>query len=441
MKKLCTILCLLIIFTTASCGFCADIFGAEPSMQKAEYWILHASDADKVIMPEAAIKDFNIAIQKADKTYCRDIFAYPEAISAEHLRSSISAEKRLLKDNYIDGNLPTDEFLETLIEECNLNDIPAETKVRYAFAAQNLNLRTLPTEKQSHRIKKDKFFDRYTMSLIKLWEPLLVLHSSKSGAWCYVMSKNCAGWVKTDGLAFCDKHTLKKYHEMPYLTVTGAKIYPRLGLTGKRLELQLGTRLPIAEKPSSVCGIGHWSSYTVLLPARSKHGKFCEKKLLIPFSADVCKGNLAYTQENLLRTAFKLLGEQYGWGGNFMQWDCSALIHDVYSVFGFELPRNSSAQARIPCFHADCKAMSDDEKEKLLATLYSGALLQMPGHIMLYLGTVRGKPYILHATAALYPIDEMSEIRTNCTVVTSMDIKRANGKKIISCIENICAIY
>lgn len=443
MKKILSIFVAILLFAFVGTAFanCEEL-GVTKSMLNADYWILRTQDADKIIMSANDIAQFNAQICANSKTHCTDILSVADIISGESIKNAISPKNKLLPNNFVDGNRVTPDFLNSVVAECNTESISDTVKVRFAFAKENLSLRTLPTEKASFKTRQGKLFDRYTVSSIKLWEPLVVLHSSASGAWCFVRAKNCEGWVKTEGLAFCDRETLEKYLKMPFVIVTGSKIYPREGLFGKRYELLMGTKLPLSENQDAIVdSVSSCTSRVVLLPENDENGNFKTRELLIPMSADVHEGYLDYTQENMLRTAFKLLGEPYGWGGNFAQWDCSALIHDVYSVFGFELPRNSVVQTRIPSFHADTKKYSDSEKEALLATLPAGSFVQMPGHIMLYIGTVRGKPYILHETYSLYKdSSKKEEIFMNCAVVTNMDLYRSNRKKIISCIENINAV-
>lgn len=443
MKKVFAIVSVMVLLVCATAAFadCEEL-GVTKSMLNADYWILRAKDADQIVMSPEDIAQFNAKICENSATHCTDIVAFAETVDGETVKKAISPDKRLHPNNFVEGKPVTKEFLDSLTEECNVAAIPATVKCRFAFVKENSSVRAMPTDKASYRTNKNSLFDRYTVSSLKIWESVAVLHSSASGQWSFVRAKNCEGWIKTVALAFCDKATVEKYLKIPFAVVTAAKIYPREGLTGKRWEFLLGTRIPLAENQDVVIEkVASHTSKVVLLPDNDADGDFTTRQLLIPLNAELHEGYLEYTQANLLRIAFKLLGEPYGWGGDFAQWDCSALIHDIYSVFGFELPRNSSVQTRIPSFHADVKNYSDIEKAKLLSQLPAGAFVQMPGHIMLYIGNARGKPYILHECYALHKDgSKNSKIEINCAVVTDMELYRRNGKKIISCIENINAI-
>ncbi|MBE8952518.1 MAG: C40 family peptidase, partial [Quinella sp. 1Q7] len=58
------------------------------------------------------------------------------------------------------------------------------------------------------------------------------------------------------------------------------------------------------------------------------------------------KSALPCTENNLIRQAFRFLGEGYGWGGLEDGVDCSAFVQDVYRSVGIELPRDADRQAK-----------------------------------------------------------------------------------------------
>lgn len=76
-------------------------------------------------------------------------------------------------------------------------------------------------------------------------------------------------------------------------------------------------------------------------------------------------------------------------------------MRDVFATTGILLPRNGDQQAdacytRI-AFGAEMDAAA---RQRAIATaLEPGAILELPGHVMIYLGTVDDRPYALHDTA------------------------------------------
>ena len=71
---------------------------------------------------------------------------------------------------------------------------------------------------------------------------------------------------------------------------------------------------------------------------------------LIPRGQDARVGDLPLSRANLLRRAFKLLGERYGWGHDYAGRDCSGFLSDVFATFGVRMPRNTGDQAKSPAF-------------------------------------------------------------------------------------------
>jgi len=112
-------------------------------------------------------------------------------------------------------------------------------------------------------------------------------------------------------------------------------------------------------------------------------------------------GTLPPTLRSVIGRAFAALGEPYAWGGlrpGRAGRDCSGLVQDVWATVGVRLPRNSGQQGQVgrraATFHPD--EPNDARLRRLKEDVPPGALLFLPGHVMLYLGTVDGVPYAIH---------------------------------------------
>jgi len=76
------------------------------------------------------------------------------------------------------------------------------------------------------------------------------------------------------------------------------------------------------------------------------------------------------------------------------------------------MPRNSGQQAKS----SYGKNNFFDEKTKLsdkltkISTLQVGDLIYIPGHVMMYIGQVQGKPYIIHDVKELSYQNEAGEL-------------------------------
>ncbi len=94
-----------------------------------------------------------------------------------------------------------------------------------------------------------------------------------------------------------------------------------------------------------------------------------------------------------------MLNTPYGWGGAHGQQDCSQFVQEVFATVGLALPRNSSEQAHVGSLVARFEPKDSDDKklDAILARAVPGTcLLHMKGHVMLYIGSVAGRPYAIH---------------------------------------------
>ena len=269
---------------------------------------------------------------------------------------------------------------------------------------------------------------------LKLWEPVLVLHTSVDGNWLLVQAYDYLGWVETQKVALCEREqwdALRAQLQTDYLTV----LAPRLVLDGsfhhpgqEHIVLKMGTVLPLTDDKEADNAISD-NCYIVRLPRRLEDGSLETYTARIPQNEDVTVGSLPFTTENLLRQVFKLLGHRYGWGGTAEGWDCSSICQDAYRTVGLFLPRNSGNQRRIPDCH-NVENASLDQKRALLDTLQPGAMLELPGHQTMYIGAFEGDHYVIHATHGVYD-SNMDFYNANSVIVSSVQALRSNGKSLL----------
>ena len=136
------------------------------------------------------------------------------------------------------------------------------------------------------------------------------------------------------------------------------------------------------------------------------------------------------TSESVVKQAFKFLGKVYGYGGALSSNDCSGYVRQVYGCYGLDLPRNARAIAeRSDLGSINCSKMTTTKKRSLLADMPAGLPLYMDGHIMLYLGTENGVPYVISSCATcIEPGHETDDIFDVYSVfVSSLDLVRKSG--------------
>jgi len=203
------------------------------------------------------------------------------------------------------------------------------------------------------------------------------------------------------------------------------------------LQLDMGIRLPLlssAEVGHLLYGQNPVASYIVQLPVRQADGSLGFAPALIPRSADVHEGYLAFTANNILTQAFKFLGERYGWGHDYNGRDCTGFISEVFRSFGLLMPRNSGQQGngnygQNVRFGQDTTAA---DKLRAIEQAQLGDLLYFPGHVALYLGMVDKQPFVIHdVNSLLYPTaqGQLYRGKLNAVVVTPLLPLYANAEQ------------
>src|SRR5690606_37841804 len=139
----------------------------------------------------------------------------------------------------------------------------------------------------------------------------------------------------------------------------------------------------------------------------------------------VAEGYLPLTKANLVRQAFKFLGERYGWGHRYNGRDCSGFVSEVLRSFGLVIPRNTGAQASSPALGGTVvePGMGHEERLRLLAQAGVGDLLYVPGHVMMVIGRVDGATWVIHDAASVSMVaDDGQLVRypVNGVVVTPL---------------------
>ncbi len=229
-------------------------------------------------------------------------------------------------------------------------------------------------------------------------QPVAAVLHSRDGRWLFALTPHYWGWLAADAVAWGTREQVAAYAQPTDFLVTLA---PR-GLVATAwggLVPQMGTRLPLAGEDAA--------AWRVRVPLREPDGVLSFAEGYVSRAAGhFARGYLSPTPRNVLVQAFKLLGEPYAWGGSrlgIFGRDCSRLVQDVYATMGVHLPRNAAQQKDVcRSLIAFTPEMRADVRRSALAERATvGALLELPGHVMLYLGHVHGQPYVLHDTLSV----------------------------------------
>lgn len=410
-----------------------------------DFWIARLAAPDKEIMSSTEIAAFNREIIAKLPDIVYNLKLYPASLPAEKLRRLLSERTFPQKELYHNGRRLDPAYFEKLQQEMNLSGIREENPIGYGFTVKRTDLRAFPTADVVTARPGDVEFDLFQETAVDPAEPALVLHRSSSGEWCFVQIYNYRGWMPSDNVALADsRREWLSYLDAPsFLVVAGSKL--RLGYNPHSAELSeleffMGAKIPLADEGRSLHSIDKqatWGSYVVRLPIRLRDGGLSFKMALVPRGSDVSLGYLPYTRANIIRQAFKMQGERYGWGGMFKGRDCSAFVLDLFRSFGFRLPRNTGDQEAFCGKMVSFLGKGAEERVQLLKGLPAGALLFLPGHVMLYLGEYRGAYYVIHAISAcgnpdiMNPDGTLKRIPLNSVVVTDLSLRRASDGKTL----------
>ena len=475
-------------------------------MQTADYWIDRTMTPDKVLMSAEEITAFNgkmlkqLAANPAAGYY--DLSSFGDTVSGEMLTSMIQRpdfskgsywglrpeeeDSRLTRQQTsISADEPvSDKTWKEMEENKNLSAVRETNNISYGIVCLPAPVRELPSARYITDQKGDTGHDVLQDTLLAVNEPVLMLHVSRDGGWFYVVANEYAGWVERYAVGLCaDKAAWQKAQEMKrFLVVTGDRL-PFAGLSYRRPlpdggdafwpmdvsgypfftadvsgyrccteQYSMGTRFEIVskeewEKESSSGARPPYDNYVVKMPYRDKEGQLQYTMAAIPLGLDVREGYMEYTRANVLRQAFKMLGNRYGWGGARGDRDCSSMTRDIYLCFGLRLPRNSSAQALIPGeARRDLSGKSEAEKNTALFSVEPGTILHMPGHVMLYLGCVNRQHFVISANGEFVPASVSEEIpagdyTTRRVTVNTLGVRSPSKKETwLSLLETVVSI-
>ena len=373
------------------------------------FWADRLPDPDRVILDRAGIAAQN-ARMRAEDASIHDLRALPAQLPREQVLGSIQSLSKWPERTLYgqDGKTISDRQRSETLANLALAAVPAQRPLQYGLVTHRAALRAFPTALRVFSSQGDTDIDRFQESALFPGDAVAVLHESADGRWLFITSERYSAWIEKRFVGIGDADTVLGYGQHgPYRVVTGATAFtaytpeePRVS----RLQLDMGVRLPvIADWPleKTVNGQQAHAAHVVQLPVREADGRLSLVPALLPRSQDTADDYLPLTPRTLLTQAFKFLGERYGWGHDYDTRDCSGFVSEIYRSVGVLMPRNTSAQAVSPAldriaFNAkDGKATRDTAVKQLQV----GDLVYIPGHVMMAIGHIDGRTWLIHDTA------------------------------------------
>jgi len=398
------------------------------------YWLEKLAKPHELYLSAAQICQHN-AQMLANEPSLLDLNQVPNALSKSSVlvkinQSSQRSQNTLYTEN---GEALDENTWHALSDNCALDHLAQNITPRYGLIVTRANIRRFPSNQPVYTGKEEHDIDRFQESALFPGDAVILLHPSRDQLWWYIGSQHYYGWVAKEAIAIGSRKQILDYiQRTPTRIITGSVVHtvytPQLPEISC-LPLDMGVRIPLytdwpLDKP--VNGQRAAASWVLQLPLHHTDGSLRFTPALLPYSADSCDDYLPLTPENIIRQAFKFLGERYGWGHRFHARDCSGLVCEIYRSMGILLPRNSGDQAKNTVLDTVNLPQPHNHSERLTALqqLEIGDLVYIPGHVMLVIGHDQNLTWVIHDTAQsgyLNTEGNFIQIPVNGVVVTPLE--------------------
>jgi hypothetical protein len=397
-----------------------------PPMDDPDYWIIKFPQPDRVLLTPRQIEQLNqsnltrgfsndVLSDKVWSEQPRDVehqdedsnnnsnpgascsvFIRPGFLTRNVLTAYLKEETDRIRrsprwDEY--GRKVPNEVLQALDDNLNLQAVQDENPIYYGIMRRRADFRYYPTKAILKIVPSRYEFDGIQVSAVQAYQPLAILHTSRDGKWCFVIAPACRGWVPKEDLVVCqDREELASWMTPAQRLVVVGHSVPVVAEPGNTITVErfyMGTACPLVSIEPLY--------YKIALPDSDGNSRLAQKYAYVSRLEAVSEGFIPCTIRNVYSQAFRVLHTPYSWGGQGEYRDCSQLVMDVYACMGLVLPRNSGYQGRV-----GNKIIKFTRKQKApfrmtqLKKVDRPALLQFPGHVMLYLGREGNHYYAIH---------------------------------------------
>ena len=307
------------------------------------------------------------------------------------------------------GKLISQEEIKSWIDNENMEAY--DTKRLRAVTLKRVNLKAFPTTKQFYKNPKrpgEGFpFDYNQNSAYPINMPLFISHFSKDGKWAFVEGAYAFGWLKVEDIAFVDDAFVKEFKNDAYA-----------------MSIQDNLRLFEDDKDISLIKLGTLFPYTqegYMFARKDENGMAKIARFKAVAKDIISKKPLKFDAKNVAMIAQQFQGEPYGWGECYETRDCSATTRDFFAIFGIFLERNSAEQSKDGRSVVDISKIEDIRAKKDAIIKYARpfrSMLFVPGHIVIYIGTYKNEPVIMHTYWGIRQ-EDWSKLITARTIITT----------------------
>ncbi len=415
--------------------------GVTPDERTLDYWLAHSgkdAELDEVLLDGDDIRRLN-----ASYAVPRDDF-YPQHDLLAPVDAATVAKKAAGRIGFIRKKLESGEYVGGDGKPVTLPDwgeLPAsEVAPELRVALAPVELHCVPVETDMHvpsptNGQVDPRIDHNACSALHEQEPLQVL-AHWPGDMLMVQTRYGFGWARADAKLSppIPARDAAAFVHGPFASVIGGALeLTAHGDAGAATSVPEGARLPIVS-----AGRATHRKHQAEAPLRLRYAT-ADGFAVAEAPADRARPvNRPFTRRAVLTEAFRYLGSPYGFGGAGAGIDCSRFLLDVFESFGIEIPRHSGWQSKAGSFSIDFNGVPDEDRLLLLdeAQKRGIVLLQLPGHIMLYLGrNDAGEPMAIHALGEYQkvcdqpdPVNSETTMQVNQLQVSTLDLGRGTSK-------------
>ncbi|NOK33238.1 hypothetical protein HMI49_08535 [Corallococcus exercitus] len=373
-------------------------------MLSPEFWIRRAPSPDAVLLDAGQVTAKRLRAFGPDGGLM-DLKRVPAPLTRAQVAGWIRDAQQTPIQAAIDeqGQPVTQALLDELRRNAAAEHVPEASAARYGLSVRRTHLRSLPSDRRFFASEDLRDYESLQAGVLFPGEPVVIAHQSADQQWLFVLTTQGPAWVKRGDIAEGTADAVFSYvDKAPGRVVTGdhvRTVFTPEAPDVSELELDMGVALPGADVAPGepVNGASSYASWPVLLPVRGQDGTLAFRSALLRRTADTAPGYLPLTRANILRQAFKFLGERYGWGHQFNARDCSGLTSEVYRGMGLVLPPNSGMQGKSAALNHRLFTAQDSHAERMraLAEAQVGDLVVVPGHVLMIIGHVDGEPYVI----------------------------------------------
>lgn len=425
--------------------------GTLPEMRDPSYWIARMEKPDEVILtpdrieamnrrfeekmrapdpftgvsPERKAILFPLADRKKPLERPGRVLAMPDvrrmtpAARSAVIREVIGSEIAYLRSipfGNMYGVAYSPREIDRFEREAALDRVPGSPEVLDAVTVRRARIRIVPTRYPMEMGVKEgstiRAWDMWNLGVLRIGRPVAVLHSSRSGAFLFVLSDEGWGWVEAGDIAFGDAKSISRFAQPRRFAVcTGdrAPFYCDRDCRFVSGWFSMGDRLPLEKAGDARC---------VSVPMRRIDGRLEAGTGWLAPDTDVHIGYLPYTRRNVVETAFKLLDNPYDWTGAWLGRSHETTWRDIFACFGFRLPYQGELFTHFgACDEVLPVEMTKEEKHaRILAHEPFVTLMVSWEHVQLLLGGFEGNPIVFDNHGYEYRANDGSlvEIKRTC---------------------------